>query len=328
MTKLNTAKKFVFIISSEWHDGNENSNDVFYVAFTTKEKQNYDAIYEEDEVTEQEKESLYSLLDSQKVINFSPLAEGPICRAFFDSEEKDKDPTREEVYSLLINMGFMYGSELAKRLNKQELGDWDIKKWAEKIEQIKVQSRKAPKQMPKLNTAKIKEAISEKFGIKISLLKRVSKIKDDINQVSRMFDVTDRLMKIVVKSDPTDTEVLSMDSFEPASGENPVPNKSPQEKAIKKCPIQNPDRFIFCHSNEEGEGHSFAICLKSYWDKHHCLADQTPEDLYNLSSEGFNELTESVFEYDGPHKKGLAKLKAWGFIESEELKKFLASCSG
>ena len=167
-----------------------------------------------------------------------------------------------------------------------------------------------------LNTAKIKEAISQRYGIKESSIKRTSKNKVSTGIV-RTFS-SDVYIHIVVMSDLSDEEIISITySLRPDVEGNP-------------CVILNPERFVFCYlkgDKKEGMPDSFTIFLKSYWDENQCVDDQTHEDLYKLQPEGFNELMESQFEYHGPSKEGIAKLRLWGFIESPEVEQFMAEHS-
>lgn len=60
----------------------------------------------------------------------------------------------------------------------------------------------------------------------------------------------------------------------------------------------------------------FAIVEKSFWDQNQCLnADDTDPFFENNLPDGFYELSESIYEYDGEIEEAKAALIAAGFEE-------------
>jgi hypothetical protein len=65
------------------------------------------------------------------------------------------------------------------------------------------------------------------------------------------------------------------------------------------------------------EEFGIAIVEKSFWDKHHMLSDSGLGVLEEKIPEGFYELSDSFFEYDGDMNEARAKLKEIGLEEKE-----------
>lgn len=68
--------------------------------------------------------------------------------------------------------------------------------------------------------------------------------------------------------------------------------------------------------DEDDENHErFAVADAEYWNKHKCLEDQHIM-AKTVFPPGFNEVSESYFEYEGTAEEGKTALKGFGFTEN------------
>jgi hypothetical protein len=89
---------------------------------------------------------------------------------------------------------------------------------------------------------------------------------------------------------------------------------------------KQPSDFYFCIGNDgleyaDTSENYFLITSKAYFDKTHCLDDRSGQPD-RLLPDGFYELSESMYEYDGIDvQEGRNLLLIAGFIENPELLK-------
>jgi hypothetical protein len=77
--------------------------------------------------------------------------------------------------------------------------------------------------------------------------------------------------------------------------------------------------FYFAHAEDELiEGGVYTIVPKKYWDKNKRLLDEN-QIAADLLPNGFFELSEGMYEYDGKSNEGKELLINAGFIENSEL---------
>lgn len=72
-----------------------------------------------------------------------------------------------------------------------------------------------------------------------------------------------------------------------------------------------------CDSQSYGK---FVIVPKDFWDTHHHLLDSFVCSI----PEGFTQVAESMYKYNGKIKNGIQLLIDNGFVENEELQKYLS----
>lgn len=129
---LSKAKDYVFIITNDLEDPD---NEDFYVGFSTHkqfEKHKGDSVYLEvpHGMSNKDFNTLSTILELPNKLNitFVTLAEPPIFEFFVsdkNSKINKKNVTRKDMHDLLISMGFQYSSELAKATNLAAKDDWD-----------------------------------------------------------------------------------------------------------------------------------------------------------------------------------------------------------
>lgn len=72
-----------------------------------------------------------------------------------------------------------------------------------------------------------------------------------------------------------------------------------------------------------------SLVSEAFWNREHCMDDQTPEELYEaLESGGFAETMESVFELEGTPEQAEDILKSLGMRTDEGFSEFLKNLGG
>jgi hypothetical protein len=65
----------------------------------------------------------------------------------------------------------------------------------------------------------------------------------------------------------------------------------------------------------DSEGFSIMVVEKTFWNENQCLSDSGLGVIDDLLPEGFYELSDSIFEYDGDIDEARTKLVAIGLEE-------------
>lgn len=82
------------------------------------------------------------------------------------------------------------------------------------------------------------------------------------------------------------------------------------------------DIFLFTLFDDNEDGINVSITPLSYWEKEQCQYDGDLIDIIDLP-EGFDEIDECVYTYDGDIKGAISKLVAAGFKFNNNFHKFM-----
>ena len=82
-----------------------------------------------------------------------------------------------------------------------------------------------------------------------------------------------------------------------------------------------PSDFLFCVDYSDPDMAAFCLTSKEYWDENHVLDDCLGE--IDCLPDGFANLMEASWEYDGSFEEGAQALSNAGFIFSSDMDRFI-----
>lgn len=79
--------------------------------------------------------------------------------------------------------------------------------------------------------------------------------------------------------------------------------------------------FVFCVDlSNDPDYPSFPITSAAYWEENECICDgQEDEDIEKVLPDGFHNVMEGTYEYNGDWQEGKQKLLDAGFVFNEVL---------